>query len=48
MDKDEIRKANVDMLERLGSSTDACPNCGSELIPMEGCEKCPSCGFARC
>ena len=28
--------------------TGACPECASELLYMEGCMKCPSCGYSEC
>jgi len=28
--------------------TGACPECASELVYMEGCMKCPSCGYSEC
>jgi ribonucleoside-diphosphate reductase alpha chain len=25
-----------------------CPECGGEIVRIEGCEKCPACGFSKC
>ena len=25
-----------------------CPNCGGEMIPSEGCQRCKKCGWSKC
>ncbi len=25
-----------------------CPDCGSQIVPSEGCAFCPSCGWSPC
>lgn len=29
-------------------SANKCPECGSELVFIEGCKNCPQCGFSKC
>jgi ribonucleoside-diphosphate reductase alpha chain len=29
-------------------SANKCPECGSELVFIEGCKSCPQCGFSKC
>jgi ribonucleoside-diphosphate reductase alpha chain len=29
-------------------SANKCPECGNELVFVEGCKSCPQCGFSKC
>lgn len=32
----------------VARSKEKCPTCGEDLIFVEGCKSCPSCGFSKC
>jgi len=34
--------------EKKKYSGNLCPECGNALIPSEGCQLCPSCGYSKC
>ena len=34
--------------KQVMSKRDKCPECGSDVIPQEGCIKCISCGWSKC
>ena len=36
------------LVSRTGSGSALCPDCGSTIEHLEGCLKCPSCGWSKC
>jgi ribonucleoside-diphosphate reductase alpha chain len=40
-----LKKYIVDGISVTGQK---CPNCGKELVYLEGCCSCPSCGYSKC
>ena len=47
--KMQVREAKKD-LEKKTDINEAykCPNCGGEMIPSEGCQRCKKCGWSKC
>ncbi len=37
----------VEAHEKIHES-ETCPDCGSQIVPSEGCAFCPSCGWSPC
>jgi len=44
----EIMQKEVHKINILNNGFGACPVCGSQVIFVEGCLKCISCGFSQC
>ncbi len=44
-----LRSVEVDNIGEAANEDEmVCPECGTELIPAEGCAFCPSCGWSPC
>ncbi len=44
-----LRSAEFDKIEKIANEDEmVCPECGTVLIPSEGCAFCPSCGWSPC
>lgn len=41
-------KQNLEECKVGTGSKDMCPECGSRMIPQEGCYICMSCGYSSC
>ena len=43
-----LKKMNEDSDSKPKLSNGACPECGSPIYYLEGCNKCQSCGYSQC